>query len=395
MPNEYSVEFNMLNVGSADIPRGDVNVIFSRNRVSKKTGNNFVVADSVFLPFKNEAFNVVFSAFTIEQVKTPLLMLKEMCRVAKRRAVFWFHDLPSNSQSKKHRFNEHWFQKEAADLGFQTVQFANSFDYPVTESLMKLFPKRTRKTKPWGVLRRFERLLRRIFKVSTKMEVWLRKSRRQPASGEVRFVVVYNNSEVFKKAFASSPFISSDKTISYNNVNNEPLPKFYNRTVQEYLKDDVWFVFCHQDFVLLEDLSFRLKDKDPETIYGPIGVRFAVDHFLGQVIQTNNTAIGTPLLRDEAVQALDAQCLIAHASVFRQGLWFDEKFAFHFYDADFCMKAYTMGFDVYATKINCQHKSRTLAGDIHSPEYLASLELFREKWMRFLPVRTGTIMVEK
>ena len=185
------------------------------------------------------------------------------------------------------------------------------------------------------------------------------------------------------KCFSSSPFVSPDRVIAYYNVKNEPLPKFYNETVRKHLAEETWFIFCHQDFVLREDLRLRLKEKDTEAVYGPIGVRLAVEPFLGEIVQANNEPIGTPLIKDTVVQTLDAQCLIAHASVFRQGLWFDERFRFHFYDADFCMSAYTKGFDVLATQINCQHKSRTLTGDVNSPDYLASLADFKEKWKSF------------
>ena len=194
----------------------------------------------------------------------------------------------------------------------------------------------------------------------------LRKVGPQFDSSETKFVVVYNIPEVFRNSFSSSPFVSSDKVIKYLNEKNESLPKFYNDAVRRHLTEDTWFIFCHQDFVLREDLSLRLKEKNTQAVYGPIGVRFGVDHFLGQIIQANNTLIGAILTKDAVVQTLDAQCIIAHASVFRQGLWFDERFRFHFYDADFCMRAYTLGFDVFATQINCQHKSRTLTGDVDS-----------------------------
>ena len=397
MPNDHQVEFNFLDVSSGNAPRGDVNVVFFRPQTPKKIGDNFVVADSAFLPFKNEAFAVAFSAFTIEQVAEPFLMLKEMCRVAKKKTIVrYFHKWSSGPRdpNSKYRFNESWFQEVAATLGLGSIQFANSIDYPMSGRLIKFFPKNIQMTKPWRMLRGFERWLQRLFVAPLEMEAWIKKSNRQLDFDKVKFVVVYNRPEVFKKAFASSPFVSSDKVIAYQNENHEPLPKFYNKTVLEHLSEEVWFVFCHQDYILLEDLELRLKDKDTESIYGPIGVRLGVDSFLGQIIQTNNQPIGIRLFKDEVVQTLDAQCLIAHASIFRQGLWFDEKLAFHFYDADFCMTAYKKGFDVYATQISCQHKSRTLKGDIKSSEYLASLAFFSEKWKNFLPVKTATTIVE-
>jgi hypothetical protein len=109
--------------------------------------------------------------------------------------------------------------------------------------------------------------------------------------------------------------------------------------------------------------------------------------------QKDNTPIGSPLDEDTPVQTLDEMCLIAHSKVFRQGLSFDEQFRFHFYGADFCMQAYTLGFNVMATQLRCQHKSRTLHGDITSQEYLSSLNLFKEKWKRFLPIRTTTKVI--
>lgn len=90
------------------------------------------------------------------------------------------------------------------------------------------------------------------------------------------------------------------------------------------------------------------------------------------------------------MQTLDEMCLIAHSEVFRQGLSFDERFRFHFYGADLCMQAYILGFDVMAMQLKCQHKSKTIHGDVTSKDYLTALEMFSEKWKRFSPVRTTT-----
>jgi len=397
MRNEHPVEFNVLDVGSGNQPRGDVNVdLFHGSSYQKKRANNFVIADAEFLPFKDEAFDVAFSAFTIEQVKDPFVMLKEMCRVAKRKTIVRYaYKLGSGARAHNHirLFDEKWFQNAATTLGFESFQFTNSNDYPISVKVMKIFPKKIQKIRAWGILRRFERWSRKIRKVQVEMEVWIKKSGRRFDSAEMKFVVVYNIPEAFRKYFSSSPFVSADKVIAYHNMKNEPLPKFYNETVRKHLSEETWFIFCHQDFVLREDLKLRLKEKDTEAIYGPVGVRLAAEPFMGQIIQANNEPIGASLSEDTVVQTLDAQCLIAHASVFRQGLWFDERFPFHFYDADFCMSAYTRGFDVLATQINCQHKSRTLTGDVNSPNYLASLSDFKKKWKRFLPIKTSTTTV--
>ena len=62
-----------------------------------------------------------FLRFTIEQVKEPFLMLKEMCRVAKRKAIVrYFYKWGSGAGAPHHiyRFDERWFQNAAATLGF-------------------------------------------------------------------------------------------------------------------------------------------------------------------------------------------------------------------------------------------------------------------------------------
>jgi hypothetical protein len=399
MSSEYHEEFSFLDVGPGNKPRGNVNIgLFRSVTYPKKMAENFVIADVAFLPFKDDAFAVAFSTFKIEQVNEPFLMLKEMCRVAKRKTIVrYFYRLGNGARAPNQiqRFDEKWFQNAAATLGFESVQFANGTDYPVSGKILKIFPKNIQKIRAWGILRRFERWSRRIRKVPVEMEVWIKKGKRRFDSDEAKFVVVYNIPEVFKNCFSSSTFVSPDKVIAYYNVKNESLPKFYNDTVRKHRAEETWFIFCHQDFIVQEDLRLRLKEKDTKAVYGPIGVRLGMDHFLGEIIQGNNEPLGARLIKDEVVQTLDAQCIIAHASVFRQGLRFDERFRFHFYDADFCMQAYTKGFDVFATQIDCQHKSRTLTGDLTSQEYIASLADFKEKWKLFLPIKTSTTTVDE
>ena len=111
------------------------------------------------------------------------------------------------------------------------------------------------------------------------------------------------------------------------------------------------------------------------------------------IMQKDETRIGSELKEDSPVQTLDEMCLLVHSEVFKQGLTFDEKFRLHFYGADLCMQAYITGFDVLAMQMRCQHKSRTLKGDIASQEYFSSLHIFRRKWKRYLPIRTTTRLI--
>src|SRR5208283_1479072 len=192
MRDEHLLEFNVLDVGSGNEPRGDVNVDLFRSQASpKKNAKNFVVADAAFLPFRDEAFDVAFSAFTIEQVKAPFAVLKEMCRVAKRKAIVrYFYKWGSGARAPHniYRFDEKWFQNAAATLGFESVQFANSIDNPISGRFQKVCPKKIQKTSLWRYLRHFERWSRRVLKVPLEMEAWIKKGRPRFDSAETKFV---------------------------------------------------------------------------------------------------------------------------------------------------------------------------------------------------------------
>ena len=137
-----------------------------------------------------------------------------MCRVAKRKAIVrYFYKLGSGARAPNHihRFDEKWFQNAAATLGFESIQFTNSIDYPISGRLLKIFPKKIQKIRAWGILRHFERWSRRIRKVPVEMEVWIKKSGRRFDSAEMKFVVVYNIPEAFRKYFLQAPLFLPTK----------------------------------------------------------------------------------------------------------------------------------------------------------------------------------------
>jgi hypothetical protein len=406
--------FRKLNVGHDTRFVGDVNVDYSPRgyghpqtiepvqgtvetlEKEQETGS-FLSADPEHLPIKDDAFDLVFSSHKIQQAQNPLTMLREMCRVTRRKVIVRYTHRKSTTARLQHGlsyFDEDWFNKACKTLGFRNSQFALSYESSISSRRETIIPQKLQATPPGRTFKRLQesQLLKR-FQVPSEMELWIKKRQDHRNTSDVKFVVVYNRPQIFKDCFASSAYIQPDSVIAYHNLDNESLPKLYNQTVHEHLNRDVWFVFCHQDLILDENLTNRLRGKDSGAIYGPIGARVAMDKLVGLIIQRDGTSIGSRLTKDTPVQTLDEMCLIAHSEVFRQGLAFDENFRFHFYGSDLCMQAYRLGFDVLATQINCQHKSRTLTGDISSPEYLASLKLFREKWKQFLPVMTTTKVI--
>ena len=294
-------------------------------------------------------------------------------------------------------FDENWFNKLAKTLGVQIQQFIASYDYPISTIIWKICPSNMfsfiNRSIPWKALRLFEiKIFQKTFHLPREMDVWIKKKHR-PGKPKIKFIVVYNNYEIVRSCFLSSPYISPIDVITYHNKRNSALPMVFNLMVGEHLDEDVWFAFCHQDFIINEKLESRLKGKDVEEIYGPIGARPSENRLLGMITQADGTKLGSELEDNTPVQTLDEICIIINAEAFRRGLRFDERFRFHFYGSDFCMQASLMGFNVLAMPLECQHKSRTLVGDIASLEYLSSKKMFADRWKKYKPIRTTTTFI--
>ena len=213
----------------------------------------------------------------------------------------------------------------------------------------------------------------------------------------IKFVVVYNSFETFKKCFLASPYTkvgSGRELIAYNNVGNDALPRVFNNVVKNSGDFNGWFVFCHQDFILNEDLAEKLEGKKP-AVFGVIGTSASLPYLIGRIMQTDGSFTGIPVKNICSVQTLDEICIIVHSSMFQQDLKFDARFKFHFYGADLCMQASRRGYGVYAMQTSCQHKSRTMSGDVKTRGYLRSMLLFRRKWHAQLPIYTTTAFMNK
>ena len=157
-----------------------------------------------------------------------------------------------------------------------------------------------------------------------------------------------------------------------NRDRNEHISSCYNRFLESRSPgEDAWYVFCHEDFQVLEPLHPLLTDCDRGALWGPIGaatrVRFGVYHqwrLLGRVEEcgkdgSNIHSIGEAVPRGTQVDTFDCQCLIVHSSlVQRLGLRFDEALSFDLYVEEFCMAAHEKGGVVSCIlPLKCRHWS--------------------------------------
>lgn len=402
----------IIDVGCGPNELGDVNVDMFRGRgFNRQTGDqdrgeymdpkkiqNYVCADALRLPFKDGAFDTAFSSHLIEHLANPEAFMAELARVSTRKIVLRYpHARGSGAIRPFHvsLIDERRIAKAASCLGLSSEQFVRSrslFSDRFSGRFKPRFP-------PYRLLRGVERrLVRRGLLRPPPFEVEARIGKRDPTDSEkVFFVVPVNDDAIYDGGFGSSSFVefkpSRFVVKCYNNEGG--LASLYNLHGTRAEFADYWFAFCHQDFKLDEDLALRLKGKDRRTVYGVIGANAGAGKLFGRIKQTDGSFVGLKVADTYPVQTLDEMCLIVHSSLFAAGLRFDPAFRFHFYGADLCLSAFKLGFGVSVLQTKCQHKSRTLKGDVKSLDYLATKRFFAEKWSRFFPIRTTTTSWER
>lgn len=199
----------------------------------------------------------------------------------------------------------------------------------------------------------------------------------------IKYITVVNNFDTLGRALFESCGVNSDNIIIIDNTAiNNPISYGYNCIMKELLKDkkSEWLAFCHQDFYMGEDLSLRLSELDKNCIYGPIGV--SSSGYFGRIIQTNGTPTGK-VCNNCTVDTLDAMCMMVHKdTIIEYNLSFDENFKYHFYVEDFCLQARTKGILTKTLQMDCQHRSRTMSGDLGSSEFRDSRNILVRKWHR-------------
>ena len=163
-----------------------------------------------------------------------------------------------------------------------------------------------------------------------------------------------------------------------NRERNEPIPVCYNRFLDGYdYSREAWFIFCHEDFELREDVSPLLERLDHLSLHSVVGA--AKRGFAGfgmQVIYGNMTEcrrdgegeewfVGRHIEKETEVEAFDCCCVLVHSSLIaKYGLRFDEHLLFDLYVEDFCATAKVKyGIRSFVHPVKCCHHSGSRATD--------------------------------
>jgi hypothetical protein len=183
--------------------------------------------------------------------------------------------------------------------------------------------------------------------------------------------------------------------------NSDGLPGLYNTAISESIKDDVIFVFVHDD-VHLSDFHWAARIAHGLAAFDVLGLvgnrRRAAGQpgwlFLDEKLTRDSrenlsgaVAHGRGFVPDsidafgpagQEVKLLDGVLLAVTSATLRaKPLRFDERFDFHFYDLDFCRQAELAGLRMGTWPISVVHESK---GNFASDGWRLSYEKYFDKW---------------
>ncbi len=203
-------------------------------------------------------------------------------------------------------------------------------------------------------------------------------------------VSVVRNRAMYGRCLKGNPHLAGCKLVACDNEKeNLPIPVHYNRFLNSWdYSCPAWFVFCHEDFDMHENLAKRLGGLDRSFIHGPCGARqrkffgmIAVCEIAGRIEETDKNFmhgywVGTARPDGTILDTLDCMCMAVHSTLVEKfHLRFDERMFFDLYAEDFCAAAQaSFGVKTRLVNLNCSHHTRRSGFPSSYAESLAILE---------------------
>lgn len=188
----------------------------------------------------------------------------------------------------------------------------------------------------------------------------------------MQIISVVRDFDMYNRLVKDNPFYPKGAVFTAfdNNKENLTIPIRYNSFLDDYdYSNEDWFVFCHEDWEVKEELEKRLKSLDKNSLYGPIGISFncqimSYHRIKGQIKNSHKDGsekilIGYQVKNFPEVGTFDCQCLIVHSSLIKKyKLRFDENLTWDLYVEDFCISAReNHAVPSKILQLNCQHYS--------------------------------------
>lgn len=214
-------------------------------------------------------------------------------------------------------------------------------------------------------------------------------------------ISVVRDIELYEKVVKNNHYYTDTQFVLFDNRDkNEGIPFLYNSFLNSYdYSSPEWFLFCHEDWELLQDSRRLIKKLKIDAIYGSCGGYYNekknARYIYGQILQTNRDGThpvkwGLPVYGEKTVDTLDCQCVIVHSLLIAQyGLRFDEYLQFDFYAEEFSVHAKeSFGIKTKVARIKCHHYSYGNPGKA----FFDSIKYVKEKYKnrKFSYGTTGT-----
>ncbi len=200
----------------------------------------------------------------------------------------------------------------------------------------------------------------------------------QTGTPRIIFVSVVRDFDMYRRCLSDNRHVNRYTLHAIDNrAENAHISVQYNRFLDAYnYSEPAWFVFCHEDFEVKEDVEPYFRQADKSALYGPVGVLTKVYwgclYFwkrIGCIDEskrdgTSPQRVGTPAKMGTTVETFDCQCLIVHSDLIREtGLRFDPALSFDLYVEDFCIQAKeSHRTPSLIMPFSCKHWSGSVAG---------------------------------
>ena len=208
----------------------------------------------------------------------------------------------------------------------------------------------------------------------------------QSALPDIRLIAVYIRPDLYARFFTQNPVVQPYRVIGIDNREaNLGLPARYNQSIREYIDQNCWLFFVHEDYEIKGGLEGIAK-LDPGCVYGTFGIKLVNNapvpygqHTCSDKDGSHAVEVGLILDHPESVQTIDCQSVLVHTSLLKRhpDLRFDEHLTFDLYTEDFAILARErLGIDVRVFPLKFQHYSH---GNI-TERYHAGLRYLAEKY---------------
>ena len=213
---------------------------------------------------------------------------------------------------------------------------------------------------------------------------------------KICMISVVNDYHMYDKYVRNNPFVKNQNNIEcfdYDNRNeNLPISVRYNQFLNSYdFSKPAWFVFCHTDWEIQDDINLKLTYLSKDCIYGAAGsyiVNLPDKIFkqnTGSFMETtrDNNSVRISIQDEEVcrVDSLDSMVMIVHSSLVEKfNLRFDENLYWDLYVEDFCLNAFK-NHNIQAYTFNFENTHHSDAGFKALPvSYYKSLNYLKNKY---------------